>query len=226
MLYVLIITFFLLLLVGPTLWVKYVMWRHSTEIADMPGTGGELANHLIETLKLDGVKVKAGQKGQNSYNPEEKIVSLSPELYHGKSLTAVAIAAHEVGHAIQFTRNEPISQLRRKYLKGAFAIKRLGAAILLIAPIIFAVVKVPNMLLVNVAIGIATMLASAAMYVAILPEEYDASFNKALPILESGYLPEKHIPAVKKILRAAALTYLAGALADSIRLWLLLRFLR
>jgi Zn-dependent membrane protease YugP len=75
-------------------------------------------------------------------------------------------------------------------------------------------------------IGVVTMLSSAAMYVAILPEEYDASFNKALPILEAGYVPEQHIPAVRQVLRAAAYTYVAGALADVLSLWRWLRVFR
>jgi hypothetical protein len=75
-------------------------------------------------------------------------------------------------------------------------------------------------------IGIITMLASALMYVAILPEEYDASFKKALPILKEGYVPSDYIPAVEQVLRAAALTYLAAALADILRLWTWLRVFR
>ena len=54
---------------------------------------------------------------------------------------------------------------------------------------------------------------------AVLPEEYDASFKKALPILEEGYVPKENLPAIRQILRACAYTYVAGALADVIRLW-------
>lgn len=226
MIYGLGITFFVLLIYGPSLWVKFVMWRHSSDIEEMPGTGGELASHLVESLKLEGVKVESGEQGQNFYSPDEKLVSLSPDLYSGKSITAIAVAAHEVGHAIQFSRNEPVSQLRKKYLGVAFLIKRIGAVILLISPAVFAAVKLPHLLLFNVGVGIATLVASALMYVAVLPEEYDASFNKALPILKSGYVPQRYVPAIRSVLRAAALTYFAGALADSIRLWQLLRYIR
>ena len=63
------------------------------------------------------------------------------------------------------------------------------------------------------------MVVSVLMYVAILPEEYDASFNKALPILSKGYITQEQLPVVRKILKACALTYVAGSLADIIRLW-------
>lgn len=119
-----------------------------------------------------------------------------------------------------------MSKLRGRYLGGAFLIRKLGAAILLLAPVVLAIFKIPHIFLLSIGVGITTLIASALMYAAILPEEYDASFNKALPILESGYLPEKHLPAARQVLRAAALTYFAGALADSIRLWQLLRYIR
>lgn len=226
MIYGLGLLFLFLLVYGPQLWVRFVMWRYSKDLDGMPGTGGELANHLVKTLNLEGVTVKEGPPGANYYSPDEKVVCLDARLYNGKSLTAVAVAAHEIGHAIQFTREEPISKLRKKYMGTALVIKKVGAVLLMISPIIFALLKIPHVLLANVAIGVLVLIASALMYLAVLPEEYDASFNKALPILESGYVPEKHMPAVRSVLKAAALTYFAAALADSIRLWMLLRYLR
>ncbi|MGH1487458.1 MAG: zinc metallopeptidase [Cellvibrionaceae bacterium] len=210
---------FLLLAYGPSLWVRFVLRKHSDEIAGMPGTGGELAEHLVERFQLDGVSVEQGQEGQDHYSPADKVVSLSPSIYKGKSLTAVAVAAHEVGHAIQFSRNEPVSQLRTRYLGKAFFIKRIGTGILLSIPIITLIFKAPHVILFAVVIGIITLLASALIYLAVLPEEYDASFNKALPILQEGYVHDEHIPAIRQVLRAAALTYFAGALADILSLW-------
>lgn len=217
---------FLLLVYGPSLWVKFVLRKHAGEIEGMPGTGGELAEHLIERFKLDGVKVEQGQEGQDHYNPEEKKVSLSPSHYNGKSLTAVAVAAHEVGHAIQFYRNEPVSHLRQKYMSKALMIKKVGMAVLISLPLIPIILKVPSLMIVVGLVGVLTLLASALIYLAILPEEYDASFNKALPILKEGYIAEEHFPAVKQVLRAAALTYFAGALAEILSLWRWLAVLR
>ena len=75
-------------------------------------------------------------------------------------------------------------------------------------------------------VGVLTMLASVLMYVAILPEEYDASFNKALPILHEGYLPSEYMPKARQVLKACALTYVAGALVDVLNLWRWLRFFK
>ena len=90
----------LALIFGPSLWVKMVMRRHSSQQPEMPGTGGELAKHLIERFSLKGVKVEVTELGDH-YDPIEKKVRLLPEHYDSKSLTAIAIAAHEVGLAIQ-----------------------------------------------------------------------------------------------------------------------------
>jgi len=226
MIYVLVSLSIIALIVGPQLWVRYVLWHHSTEIGDMPGSGAELAQHLIERFKLEGVKVIKAEPDQNYYSPSEKIVALSPEIYHGKSVTAVAVAAHEVGHAIQFCKDEPISRLRDKYLTRAHHIKRIGAGILIFAPFLTLLIKSPVIFLWIGVVAVITMLASALMYVAILPEEYDASFNKALPILREGYLPEHLISSAHSVLKACALTYVAGALLDVLRLWRWIRFIR
>lgn len=219
MIYAFLASLLIIAIYAPFLWVRFVLWRHSKEITAMPGTGGELAQHFVERFKLEGVTVEEGEPDRDHYNPEEKRVSLSPKVYHGKSLTAVAVAAHEIGHAIQFCRQEPVSQLRDKYLGKAFRIKQIGAIILMTIPVVTAIFKAPQIIILAAVIGIITMLASVLMYVAILPEEYDASFNKALPILQEGYVPQENMPAVRQVLRACALTYVAAALADVLSLW-------
>lgn len=219
MIYALLVLVLIVLAYGPAMWVKFVLRKHAKTLDDMPGTGGELAEHLIKRFELEGVTVKEGSEGQDHYNHQDKIVSLSPSHYRGKSLSAVAVAAHEVGHAIQFYRNEPVSNLRTRYLGKAFTVKRIGTAIMLSLPIVTVIFKIPHIILFAALAGIVTMLASALIYLAVLPEEYDASFNKALPILREGYIHEEHIPAVQQVLKAAALTYFAGALADVLSLW-------
>lgn len=214
-----VLPLFIFLIYAPQLWVRYVLKKHHKQLEGMPGTGGELANHLIQRYNLDGVTVVKGGVGQDFYDPSKKIVSLSPEVYEGKSLSSVAVATHEVGHAIQFYNNEPVSQLRGKYLKKAHLIQHYGVYILMSMPLVGLVFRIPHLILLTALIGIATMLASVLMYAAILPEEYDASFNKALPILEEGYIPKEYLPAVRQVLKACAYTYVAASLADILNIW-------
>jgi len=226
MIYILFLCLLLALAYGPSLWVRYVLHKHSAQIPNMPGTGAQLATHLIERFELTGVQVQMGGAGENYYSPDEKIVCLSPDVYDGKSLTAISVAAHEVGHAIQFNRNEPVTKLRQQYLGKAMLIKRIGSMILMSIPVLTFIIKSPAIMFFGIAIGIVTMLISVLMYAAILPEEYDASYKKALPILAQGYLPAEHMVAARQILKACALTYVAGALADVLSLWRWFRMIR
>lgn len=75
--------------------------------------------------------------------------------------------------------------------------------------------------------GILLISISVVVHLFTLPVEFDASFNRALPILErGGYLPRADLPAARRILKACALTYVASSLASLLNLWAWIRFLR
>ena len=209
----------------PSFWVRHVMSKYSTELEDISGTGGELANHLIKRFELEGIRVEETDPMRDHFDPKDKAVRLSPDNYNGKSLTAVAIAAHEVGHAIQFHRQEKIFELRSRYLPTAHYLNQAGVAIMWSFPVIGLVLRSPFAVGMVIALSLLLQLAGAFAYLIILPEEWDASFNKALPILMEGdYVEEHQIPKIRKILKAAALTYFAAALANVLHIgrWLLI----
>lgn len=199
----------------PQFWVRYTLHKYSVELQGMPGTGGELAQHLIERFELTGITLEQCDEGADHFDPQAKAVRLSPSYFEGRSLTAVAVAAHEVGHAIQYHRNERVSQLRAKYIPLSFKLQKAGTVVLMLLPIITGITKVPGFFMAAVAVSLLLQLAGALMYWVVLPEEWDASFNKALPILiEDEYLPSAYHEPVRKVLKAAALTYFAAALAN------------
>ena len=214
MIYALLVVVLFAALYGPQLWVRRALNRHGVPIDDMPGTGGELAQHLIERFELEGVTVEEAAPDNDHFDPAANAVRLAPDHLHGKSLAAVAIAAHEVGHAIQFNRREPISKLRDRWIPTALALRKSGIMLLSAIPLLAIIVKAPALIIATVSFGVVLQLLGALLYLIVLPEEWDASFNKALPILAEGYVPERHLAAVQEVLRAAALTYFAAALAD------------
>jgi len=217
----------LLLALVPSLWVKLIMKRHATERADIDGTGGELAIHLLKRFDLENVIVEETREGGDHYDTVDKAVRLSPSIYNGKSITAVAVATHEVGHAIQFGRNEVISKLRTKYLPVASLFKKAGVLMIYVLPFVGILVRAPAAIFLFIAASLLFQLIGALLYLIVLPEEWDASFGKALPILEKGeYVEPQDLPAVQSVLKAAALTYFARALGDLVnigRWWLILR---
>ena len=199
----------------PSFWVRHIMSKHSKEIAELPGTGGELAKHLIERFELTGITVEEAAPNTDHFDPSGPVVRLSPDNFNGRSLTAVAVAAHEVGHAMQFHRGEKIFELRKRYLPLATKLNRVGVVIMMTIPFIALLIRMPVMIGGVIAVSLLLQLAGAFAYLIILPEEWDASFNKALPVLIEGeYIEAAHMPAVRQVLKAAALTYFAAALAN------------
>lgn len=212
---------------APKLWVRHVMGRHAAEIPGMPGTGAELAVHLVEKFKLDGVSVEMAGENQDHFDPSTRTVRLSPGNYNGKSLTAVAVAAHEVGHAIQYHRNERLITLRTRFAPLARLAERIGVMAFMIMPVVTAVTRMPHAAGIMIAAGLLCMLSAVVFHLLTLPVELDASFNKALPILNEGqFVAPNEQKAVRSVLKAAAFTYVAAALADLLSLWRWLMILR
>ena len=218
MLYALGVLIVLAIIFGPSLWVKFVMRRYSTEKPEMPGTGGELAKHLIKRFSLKDVEVETTELGDH-YDPIEKRVRLSREHYESKSLTAVAIAAHEVGHAIQDHQGDKRLATRTKMVPIVNLLARWSVVIISLSPVIGIITRHPIPFSLLLFIGLSGFIARMMMHAVTLPIEFDASFSKALPILREGdYVSQSNEKAVSHVLRAAALTYVSAALADTLNL--------
>ena len=218
MLYALGVLIVLAIIFGPSLWVKFVMRRYSTEKPEMPGTGGELAKHLIERFSLKDVEVEVTELGDH-YDPIEKKVRLSQEHYESKSLTAIAIAAHEVGHAIQDQQGDKRLVTRTKMVPIVDKVARWSVAIIYLSPIIGIITRHPMPFSLLLILGLSGFIARMMIHALTLPIEFDASFSKALPLLREGnYVSQSNEKAVNSILRAAALTYVSAALADILNL--------
>jgi uncharacterized protein len=217
----------LLLVFGPQFWVQYAMKKHGEERPDLPGTGGELARHLLDEAGLQSVAVEETEMGDH-YDPEDRVVRLMPQNITGKSVTAVAIAAHEVAHAVQHAREEPGFMRRMSVIGNIIWIDRIATIILLSAPLLAVVIKAPILLLGQIALGVVLLMVRVAAHLVTLPIEYDASFRKALPVLQQGgYLTEADLPAARHVLKAAAWTYVAAAMAtllDIARWFRIIRF--
>lgn len=211
----------------PGIWVKKTINKYTEELPDLPGTGGQFAEHLLKRFQINDIQVEEGQENGDHYSPKEKRVRLSPIIYHGKSISAIAIAAHEVGHAIQYHRKEPITKLRERLTPIAFIGEKLSLGLLTLSPILILIFKVPQIGILSIFASLLALGLSVLIQFVILPMEWDASFNKALPIIKEGqYLKEDEIPAARKILKAAAMTYVAATLSSILNIWRWLLFLR
>ncbi len=225
MLYVIAIIFIISFLYGSQWWVSYTLKRYSTTCEHLQGTGGELARHLLDRFDMPNVKVEIDDHGDH-YDPNEKAVRLTSDNYNTKSLTAIAVATHEVGHAIQDNRNEPLLKLRSKLVRLASVSEKIGSLAFILMPIVVGLTRIPQISLIMLLLVILSMFVAVIVHFVTLPVEWDASFAKALPILQEGYVKDDEIIAVRKVLRAAALTYVAASLAGVLNLWRWLALLR
>ena len=205
--------------VGPQLWIKRVFAQHRTPREDFPGTGSELARHLLDRFHLEQVQVEITEAGDH-YDPLEKVVRLTPENYHSKSLTAATVAAHEVGHALQDQAEYPPLKDRTRLVRVAQGAEKIGSFVMLGIPLVAGITRAPGAGLLVMVAGIATMGLGTLIHFLTLPVEWDASFRRALPVLErGGYLSPRDLQGAKRILRAAAFTYVAGSMASLLNLW-------
>ncbi len=214
----------LALIYVPQLLIRSTMARHARERADFPGTGGELARHLLDEAGLTEVKVEMVEAGDH-YSPDDKAVRLSKANFEGRSITAVAVAAHEAAHALQDAQGYAPLHLRQKLVRYGIVIERVGSVLLLATPIIFALVRSPTVLLFELAAGLTILASTIVIHLVTLPTEFDASFKRALPVLENYIRPED-MKGARKVLRAAAFTYVAAALVSLIDVARWIRILR
>ena len=226
MFYLILVIVVAALIVGPSYWVKYTLQKYSYPDDRYPGTGAELARILLDWADLQSVKVEQTDHGDH-YDPSEKAVRLTPDKYDGKSLTAITVAAHEVGHAIQDRDGYLPLKWRTRLLQVAAPAEKLGAAILMIAPFVALITRAPITGALFAVGGLLTLGTATVIHLITLPMELHASFARALPMLTHGkYLIEEDEPHARRILRAAAWTYVSASLMTLLnigRWWAILR---
>lgn len=176
-------------------------------------TGAEVAQKMLDDNGIDDVKILSVE-GQltDHYNPVEKTVNLSPEVYHGRSVAAAAIAAHECGHAVQHQRAYAWLGIRSKLVPTVSFASRWVQWILL-AGVGLAFLQ-PMLGFGVIVFGIALFALTTLFSFVTLPVEFDAS-NRALAWLESsGIVASREHEMAKDALWWAAMTYVVAALSS------------
>lgn len=219
---IILILLILVLVFGPGLWVQRVLTRYSQPPDRYPGTGAQLARQLLDSLGLNSVAVEATEAGDH-YDPEAKAVRLTPDKFEGRSLTAITVAAHEVGHALQDHQAYAPLRWRTRLVKATRGVERIGAGVLMISPFLGVLTRAPAVGLLTFAAGMMTLGISALVHFITLPTEFDASFNRALPMLDKlDVLKKVDRPHARRLLAAAALTYVSASLMSLLNIarWL------
>jgi hypothetical protein len=209
----------------PGWWAGSVLRRHAGERDDIPYTGAQLARLLLGENGLTEVAVEVTERGDH-YDPAAKAVRLAPAHYRGRSLTAITVAAHEVGHALQDHQGYAPLAWRTRLVLLAQAAEKAGALLMLMIPVLMLATRRPASGLVGFAVGAAGFLAAALVHLVTLPVELDASYRRALPLLAGVGLASRDLAPARRILTACALTYVAASLSGMLNLWRWLAVLR
>ncbi len=211
---------------APGLWVRHVMKKYHQPGDRYDGTGAELARDLLDRHGLHKVRVETTTHGDH-YDPDARTVRLSPENHEGHSLTAVTVAAHEVGHAIQHAEGYAPLRMRSYLVCVAGYGQQIGAWLLVAIPFVTLLARHPAPAFLFLLAGILSMGLATLAHLVTLPTEFDASFRRAMPMLRDGrYLHPPDYPHAERILKAAAYTYLSQSLMSLLNIASWFRYLR
>ncbi len=184
-------------------------------------SGREIAQKMLNSYGIYDVQIVEGQGMlTDHYNPQTKTVSLSPEVYRGRSVAAAAVAAHECGHAVQHAESYSMLQFRSAIVPIVQISAQVQQYIWMFAFVMVGALNNPIFLLV----AIAAFGVTALFSVVTLPVEFDAS-NRALAWLDSsGIASGQEYKGAKDALWWAAMTYVSAALAAIVQLLYLVMY--
>ncbi|BFL76293.1 zinc metallopeptidase [Finegoldia magna] len=173
-------------------------------------TGKEMARVLLDYEGLSDIEIVNVQGSLTDYyDSSKKVLALSDAVYNSQSISAVSVASHEVGHAIQDKENYGFLRFRESLFPVVnFASKSVWILILL--GFMFSMRPL-------VEFGIILFSATVLFQLITLPVEFDAS-SRAIRALSNGLLADDEIEPAKQVLKAAALTYIASALVSLLQL--------
>ena len=218
---------FLIFFLLPKFWLSYSMKKGDKELINMPFNAEEFGKLILKENDLTGVKIEETQ-AVDHYDLNDRTVRVKEGRLEKKSLTSLTIVCHEIGHAIQHNEEyEPLVQ-RTNLVEKTQWISRLGGVILYSAlPLILATGSF-GFIKLSLLLVICSVLVGVLIHLITLNVEIDASFNRAMPILKEK-IPEEYHAQCNNVLKAAAFTYVIGALTSFLSLryiWLLLSRVR
>lgn len=167
-------------------------------------SGSEAARRILDANGLGHVRIeRVSGNLTDHYDPRTNVIRLSDSVYDSHSVAAVGVAAHEAGHAVQYAKNYSPIKVRASILP----IANIGSSLGFILAFVGIVMSYPPVSY----IGIALFSCVVLFQLITLPVEFNAS-HRAVEILSNGYFSEDELDGTKKVLRAAALTYVASLL--------------
>lgn len=181
--------------------------KYKEALVDSNYTGYEVAKKILHENGLDDIDVvRISGELTDNYNNSKRRVSLSSDIYEGKNIAAVSVAAHECGHAIQYKEGYIPIKLRNILVPFVNIGNNIGYFVIMIS-IATSFTKLFMIGLILISFALIFQLVT-------LPCEFDASRRGKMKLLEYGIITEEELDGSKKVLLAAAFTYVAGLLSS------------
>lgn len=202
------------LIVGPTMllsiiaqfWVKGAFKKYSNVPVRGGMSGAQVAEHIVAQAGL-GVRVERVQGFlSDHYDPTKRVLRLSPDVYDGRSISSVGVAAHEAGHALQHAKN----YLPLQWRSALVPITKIGSMLAWPLLMIGFMLQAAGL----IKLGIIFFSAAVLFQLVTLPVEFDASRRAVAVVASHGIVTGDELTGVKKVLTAAAMTYVAAAAAS------------
>jgi hypothetical protein len=220
------------IIVGPAMllalvaqfWVKSAYGRASRLASRRGMTGAQAARRILDNNHLTNIGVEESHRGELSdhYDPEKGVLRLSHDVYHGHSLAAVGIAAHEAGHAIQHAVAYAPLRMRTMLVPLAATGSNFSFLCIFAGMILMSMGAAFGQIFLLAGIGL--FAATVVFQVVNLPVEFDASRRAKLVLVDYGIVSADEMDPVRKVLTAAAMTYVAATIsAIATLLYFLLR---
>lgn len=182
---------------------------------DLKITGKDVARKILDKNGLQNIDIVCiNGELTDHYDPRKKRISLSTNIYNGTSISSAAVAAHEVGHAIQDKKGYFYLRLR------SFLVPIVNIASHISTIFIFIGFTIEALDIVN--IGIYLLLVGLLFQLITLPVEFNASSRAKVQLKECGLLSDENTSGTNSVLNAAALTYVAGFLAQALQIFRLI----
>ncbi len=197
--------------------VKTNFSKYSNVMNSRRLTGAQAAEKVLSANSVTGCRIEAvGGSLTDHFDPRSNVIRLSQPVYNVSSVAAVGVACHEAGHACQHAEGYFPNKLRSAIIPVANIGSRLSWIILVIGMIL------PVQFNFMITIGIVLFSASVLVTLVTLPVEFNASSRALKTIKETGMLNDSEYEGAKKVLRAAAMTYVAAAATSIMQLLRLL----
>jgi len=201
---------YLLFLIPPFLLSIYAQWRVKSAFAEMskvpaPMSGAQAARRMLDASGLHNIPIERSHGHlSDHYDPRDKVVRLSDEVHDGRSMASVGVACHEVGHALQDSKQYAPLVIRNLAVPAANFGSGAGIYLLMFG-LMF---SIPPLLW----LGIAVFSTVVFFQLVNLPVEFNASSRAKAELVSLGMISDNDVYYVSRVLNAAALTYVAATL--------------